>query len=342
MKVLVTGGTGFTGSHTAADLMTAGHDVRVMVRDLAKVRRVFEPLHEVPDDIVVGDITDPDAVTAALTGCDAVVHTAALVDLSRAHARLVEATNTRGTELVIGGAVRHRTPAIVYVSSISVFLRPGGPVMTTSSPLAPGVTTYARSKVHAEQFVRRLQDEGAPICTTYPAGIVGPDDPGPSAVNAGLVSFLAGLFIITSGGLQIVDVRDLAQLHRTLLELPPAPRRYAAASEMLSWQQIYDACSSLTGRQPRHVTIPGAALRCAGCLGDVVKRIRDFDFPMTREAMEVSTRWPGVDAGATTRDLGVRFRAPVETLRDTLIWMYTAGHLTAAQVGNLAGKAAPP
>lgn len=340
--MLVTGGTGFTGSHTAAELMTAGHDVRVMVRDLAKVQRVFEPLGAVPTDVVLGDVTDEGAVDAALTGCDGVVHTAALVDVSRAHGRQVETTNTRGTELVIGGAVARGMPAIVYVSSTSVFLRPGGPVMTPSSPLADGRSTYARSKVHAERFVRRLQDDGAPICTTYPAAISGPDDPGPSVVNAGLASFLSGLFIITSGGLQIVDVRDLAALHRVLLDAPPAPRRYAAASDMLSWQQIYDVCSALTGTHPRHVRLPGAVLRGAGTLGDVVKRLRDFDFPMTREAMETSTRWPGVDAGATTRDLGVHFRAPADTLRDTLIGLYTAGHLTAAQVGRLAGEAVPP
>lgn len=340
--MLVTGGTGFTGSHTAAELMAAGHDVRVMVRDLAKVQHVFAPLGTVPRDVVLGDITDRDAVAAALSGCDGVVHSAALVDLSRAHSRLVEATNAHGTEVVIGTAAQRGMPAIVYVSSISVFLRPGGPVMTPSSPLADGRSTYARSKVHAERFVRRLQDDGAPVCITYPAGIAGPDDPGPSAVTAGLVSFLSGLFIVTSGGLQIVDVRDLARLHRVLLESSPAPRRYAAASDMLSWQQIYDVCSTLTGTHPRHVTVPAPFLRCAGTLGDALKRLWDFDFPMTREAMEVATRWPGVDAGATTRDLGVRFRAPADTLRDTLIGLYAAGHLTAAQVGRLAGEAVPP
>src|SRR5262245_63761999 len=84
MKVLVTGGTGFTGSHTARALLAAGHRVRLLVRDAEKLRRVYDPLGIAISDFVVGDMTDAGAVEKALAGCDGVVHSAALVDLRRA------------------------------------------------------------------------------------------------------------------------------------------------------------------------------------------------------------------------------------------------------------------
>ncbi|WP_253900476.1 hypothetical protein [Mycobacterium asiaticum] len=71
----------------------------------------------------------------------------------------------------------------------------------------------------------------------------------------------------------------------------------------------------------------------------MVKRIYDFEFPMTRDGMEVTTRWPGAEAERTTRELGVPFREPAESLHDTLAWMYSAGYLSAAQVGRLAEEA---
>jgi dihydroflavonol-4-reductase len=77
-------------------------------------------------------------------------------------------------------------------------------------------------------------------------------------------------------------------------------------------------------------------LRAAGSAGDVVKRFYDFNFPLSREAMEFATRWPGADAGRTMEDLGLRVRGAEETYRDTVVWMYRAGHLTTSQVGRLA------
>jgi nucleoside-diphosphate-sugar epimerase len=336
VKVLVTGGTGFTGSHTVRALLVAGHEVRLLVRDAAKVGRVFGPHGLALPDLVVGDMTDPVAVEKALAGCEAVVHSAALVDLRRAAARLVEDTNARGVELVVGGAAK-RGLRSVYVSSLSVFFVPAGPPVSPELPIAHATTAYARSKAQAEVYVRELQAHGAPVAISYPAGIVGPDDPGMSDANHAVYSWFRDTGVITSSGFQCVDVRDVAALHVKLLELPPGPHRYAAAAEMLPWAEVYELLDGLTGGRVRRFAVPGWLMRAAGSVGDVVKRVWDFNFPLTRDSMEFATQWPGADASRTTRELGLAFRSAEETYRDTLRWMHRAGHLTAAHVGRLAG-----
>jgi dihydroflavonol-4-reductase len=337
VKVLVTGGTGFTGSHTVRALAAAGHEVRLLVRDAAKVARVFEPHGLALSDVVVGDMTDEGAVEKALAGCDGVVHSAALVDLRRASARRVEETNARGVELVVGGAARRGMPRIVYVSSLSVFFVPGGPPVSPELPVAPATTAYARSKAQAEFYVRQLQARGAPVRISYPAGIVGPDDPGMSDANHAVYTWFVDAGVVTSSGFQCVDVRDVAALHVKLLELPEGAHAYAAAAEMLPWADVYDLLDRLTGARLRRLVVPGWLMRAAGSVGDVVKRVYDFNFPLTRDSMEFATRWPGADATRTTRELGLVFQPIEETYRDTLRWMHRAGHLTAAQVGKLAG-----
>ena len=336
MKVLVTGGTGFTGSHTVLALAAAGHEVRLLVRDAAKVGRVFAPHGLAFEDVVVGDMTDAAAVEKALAGCDGVVHAAALVDLRRASARLVEETNARGVELVVGGAAERGLARIVYVSSLSVFFVPGGPPVSPELAIAPATTAYARSKAQAEYYARELQAKGAPVSISYPAGIVGPDDPGMSDANHAVYSWYVDVGVVTSSGFQCVDVRDVAALHVKLLELPLGPHRYAAAAEMLPWAEIYDLLDHLTGTRIRRLRVPGWLMRAAGSVGDVVKRVYDFNFPLTRDSMEFATQWPGADATRTTRELGLAFRPIAETYADTLRWMYRAGHLPAAHVGRLA------
>jgi len=344
MRVMVTGGTGFTGSHTVQAFVDAGHEVRLLVRSREKVRRVFDRRGVgIPErDVIVGDVTDAQRVAEAMEGCDAAFHAAALVDLRRSMARAVLRTNAHGVECVIGGALERGLPSIVYVSSLSVFFEPGCGPLHPEMPIAPPTTAYARSKADAERWVRARQDAGAPIRASYPAGIVGPDDPGMTDANHALYTFFEDMGANTSGGFQIVDVRDLANLHLRLLELPEGPGRYVAAGEMRSWPETYALLDRITGgRFIRRPWIPGPVLRALGSLGDVVKRVYDFNWPLTRDAMEFATRWPGASGERTTRELGVTFRPSEETYRDTLRWMYEAGHLQAHHVGRVADAARP-
>lgn len=338
MRVMMTGGTGFAGSHTVRRFVEAGHAVRLLVRDADKVRRVFDPQGiAIPErDVIVGDITDAGAVDRAMQGCDAVYHGAALVDMRRSMAAKVLSTNARGVELVVGGAVRRGLPSIVYVSSASVFFTPGCGPLELDMPIAPGTTAYARSKADAERHLRALQDDGAPIRSSYPTGIIGPDDPGLSDANQAVYIFFKQTGVNTSSGYQIVDVRDLAELHLRLLELPEGPARYFAAGPMHSWPDTYALLDDVTGTRLWRFPVPGPLFRALGSLGDWLKKIVDFEFPLTRDAMEFATQWPGCSGEDTTRELGVHFRSARETYTDTVRWLYEAGHLEARHVGKLA------
>ena len=237
----------------------------------------------------------------------------------------------------VGGAARRGLPSIVYVSSTSVFFRPGSEAIHLDMPVQAGTTAYAQSKGQGEHEIRRLQDEGAPIRVSYPTGIVGPDDPGLSDANEAVYIFFKQTGITTSSGYQIVDVRDLADVHLRQLELPEGPARHIAAGPMLDWHETYRVLDEVTGTRLFRFPMPGGPLRALGSVGDLLKRyVYDFEFPLTRDAMEYATQWPGSSGEETARELGVTFRSADETYRDTLRWMYEAGHLKARHVGKLA------
>ena len=336
---MVTGGTGFTGSHSVRALLDAGHEVRLLVRDAEKTERIYEPLGIATPEIVVGDMTDPGPVAEAIQGCDAVLHTAAMVDLKAQNAVAVLETNRRGVENVVGQAVELGVDRVVHVSSLSIFFHPGCPPLHTELPIPQASTAYAKSKAQAEEYVRRLQAEGAPIHVSYPVGIVGPDDPGVpgmSDANHAVYSWFRDLTVKTSSGFQLVDVRDVADLHRRLIEHDAPGGRFSAAGEMIPWNDIPDFFEDLTGVRLRYVTIPGKGLRALGWVGDQVKRVWDFSFPLTRDSMNFATQWPGTETPVASQELGVVFRPMVETYTDTLRWMHRAGRLPAKRVGKLA------
>ena len=87
MQVLVTGGTGFVGSHGVHALQSAGHRVRLLVRSRDKAEFVFGDAQ--PAEVMTGDVVDPRAVAAALDGVEGVVHCAAVVATQARRAREV-------------------------------------------------------------------------------------------------------------------------------------------------------------------------------------------------------------------------------------------------------------
>ncbi len=326
MRVMVTGSTGFVGFHTVMSLLRNGHEVCLGVRNPEKMRRAFAPFGVQGLDYVEGSITDEAAVQRALDNCDGVVHAAAMVNLDRKQAEFVRRTNVRGTELVVGGAVERGIQSIVYVSSITALFTPGLDSLTEDSPLGSASSGYGKSKVESELYVRGLQEQGAPISITYATSIVGPFDPGFTEPLRGLAHFLNHAIPNTSTGLQMVDVRDLADIHVKLLE-SRSTGRYIVGGHYVPWDTLGDVLEEITGCHVMSIPTPGWAFRFAGRIGDLIKRFISFELPLTLEATTYASKWVWADSARVRKDLQFEFRDLNETLADTLLWMTRFGHI---------------
>ena len=330
VTVLVTGGTGFVGSHVAARLAAAGHPVRLLVRDRAKLEWV-PALRDTPiADVVVGDVTDAPSVVRALDGCTHVVHAAAHVSLAERDAAQAAAVNVGGTRLVIGAAAE-RGITSVYVSSVAIF-GVGQDRITTETPLTEARSSYTRSKVAAEQAVRDIQDRGAEVAIVYPSAVLGPDSPDVSVSHWALVGWLRTP-PRTSSGTSIVDVRDVATAIERTLE---RPGRWMLGGEFLTWADLHAALERVTGSRHFAVRMPPRALRFAGRVGDVVKRLVPFEYPLTFEAMSIATRSCPYDSEAARVELDLQPRPVDVTLADSIRWLAATGHISAKLAGALA------
>jgi dihydroflavonol-4-reductase len=324
------------GSHLARALLAAGHETALLVRSPEKAERVFGATLVREFEIVAGDMTDESVVSGAVRGRHAIIHSAALVALERKHAARVLHANRRGIEVVVGSAVAAGIARILYVSSVVALFRPGQPSLTELLGDAES-SAYTRSKVECEIYVRSLQATGAPIRATYPPGVFGPDDPGLSEANRGLLAFFRDAPIVTDSGLQMVDVRDVAAAHLRLLDAPAGPGRHLLGGHFLPWARLVDVLEEITGRRLRRYPIPGAIMRASGIAADVVKHVWDFQFPLSHEAMRMMTQWVPVETAPTNGAITFAFRDPRLTLSDTLRWLCTAGHLRADRLGKLRG-----
>jgi nucleoside-diphosphate-sugar epimerase len=332
MRVLVTGGTGFVGSHAVAALTAAGHDVRLLVRDSAKIDRVLKPRGIQIGDYRLGDMTDSSSVRSALAGCDAVLHAAATF---YGGDEVLDA-NVRGVQNAVGIAAELGLDPIVYISTIAAMYPPPGDRISVDDPVVNLKTTYGRSKAEGERYARELQAAGAPVVTIYPAGVLGPDDPGPSELMKGLRDGMRFGWPITATGVSLIDVRDLASVVAAALEPGQGPRRFMSAGHFVSWRQLADLCDGLTGRRAPRIPMPPPLLRGAGRLFDFAKRFVALDYPLTHEAALMMTRFVPCDSRTTLEQLDVRFRPTDETLCDGIRWLHQTGQISAKVAGKLA------
>jgi len=343
VKVLVTGATGYVGSHAVGALVAAGHDVRALVRSREKLHRVLGA-HDLGDgvldriDVVVGDMLDRYTVAEAVAGCDAVVHTAGVIGVSRAGDASRNA-NVDGTRLVIGAAVEAGCDPVIYTSSVATLIPTTDTVLTPDTPLAEAPGQYGRSKVEAERFVRALQAEGAPVTTFVIGGVYGPDQPELASAMEGIVAAASQMMVVPRGGIGVIDVRDIAQLVVAALEPGRGPRRYLAGGQFLTWAEWTDLLSDVVGRDVPRVRVANRALRATAGALDAVKRVVDFDYPLTYEAAVEMTGTPPNDDSATLAELGVEYRPVRATLEDSARWLIGAGHLEPRFAPALAARA---
>ena len=332
MRVMLTGATGFVGYHTALALLDAGHEVSLLVRSENKMRKLFGPGRAL--SFTCGDIADAGAVAAAMAGCDAVVHSAAMVSTRAADAEAVYRTNVEGTKTVIGSAVEQGVASIIHVSSVTALYDPRARVLDEHSPPGAGATGYGRSKVACEKYVRRLQDAGAPVSITYPATVIGPDDPGLTEAHVGLQTYLTRFVPMMPSGNQYVDVRDIAAVHRSLLERGGVSGRYLLGGHYVPWVELGQLLQGITGNKPLQLPLNAGLMRLAARACDRLGRHLNLDLPLTEEGISYATDWVLMDSGLVEREFDKPFRPVQDSLTDAIRWLYEAGHINARAAGR--------
>jgi dihydroflavonol-4-reductase len=319
MRVLITGGTGFVGGWTAKAVADAGHAVRFLVRNPDKLQTSAAKLGVDVSDFAVADITDRVAVREALRGCDAVVHSAALVATDPRQTNEMLATNMQGAQNVLGQSVELGLDPIVHVSSFTALFHPSLEVLTADLPVVGGADGYGTSKAQVEIYARGLQDAGAPVNITYPGMVLGPPvgnqfgEAGEGVRAAVQMHAVPG----RSAAWLVVDVRDLAALHAALLEPGCGPRRYTAGGHRVSASELASLLGQVAGTPMVAVPIPDTALRVAGAVMDRAGRFLPFETPFTWAGMQYYTQMPASDDSPSEREFGITYRDPRETLADT-------------------------
>ncbi len=329
MKTLVTGATGFLGSHLVEALVGRGEEVRALVRPTSQVER----LRALDVELVQGDLADAGSLPAAVAGVGRIFHCAALVgdwgswdDFRR--------TNVQGVRNLLEAASRTDLSRFVHVSTTDVYGYPGGTGCDESHPYRKRGFPYGDTKIEGEQEVWRYhREKGLPVTVVRPVNIYGPRSK--TFVLEFVEVLKDGYMLYVDGGRHVAGLCYVDNLAQAMILAGERPESIGQAYNVsdgsdVTWRQYVTALAAILGVKPFNVSLPhGLIYAVAGVMEAVAGLIRTENRPLlTRTAVELLGTDQNFPIDKARRELGYEPQVGFEEGMDRVAaWLRAEGYI---------------
>jgi len=258
MKILITGATGYIGYNLAMEAARRNYTVHILVRDL---RSSLLPVH--PNIIKFkGDITDKISVVSAMTGCEKVMHAAAIAKLTTKNNDIFYSVNVEGTRNMLDAALALNVKKFVFTSSGAVIGPSGKYPMSENDPrIAAFENDYEISKHWAEELVKEYCRRGLFAIIVAAPRVYGP---GPecngNTMNALFKSILSMRLAFVPSCDHVVAnyafVADVVNGHFLAMEKGLGGEKYILGGENLSYRSFFHIIKQQIGKKIKLIRVP--------------------------------------------------------------------------------------
>jgi dihydroflavonol-4-reductase len=302
VTTLITGATGFVGSHLVRQLVSRGDAVRVLVRPASPLGQ----LAGLDVEVVRGDLRDPVAVRTAVRGVQRLFHVGADYRLSVKDPTSVYETNVLGTHHILA-SLDAGVERVVYTSTVATIAVPRDqlPDEQTEGSLDEMIGHYKRSKLMAERAVREAARQGAPIVIVNPTTPVGPGDWRPTPTGQVIVDFLGGRMpAYLQTGLNVVPVEDVARGHILAAERGRVGERYLIGGQNVTFKALLDMLAMVSGRSAPRLRLPWGAAMAIGVADQFVARLRGREPRIPLDGVRMARHSMWVNCTKAQQELG--------------------------------------
>lgn len=335
MATLVTGASGFLGSHVARQLVARGDDVRVLLRPSSHNRAIGDLSLE----YVTGDLRDADSLERAVKGVQRVFHVAADYRLWARRSREIYDSNVGGTKNLLAAAKRAGVAQFIYTSTVATIAvdRSEPPNELTEAKLEEMVGHYKRSKWMAEREVLNAAKEGLPVIVAMPTTPVGPWDWKPTPTGKIIVDFLNGKMPgYVETGLNFVGVEECAAGHLLVAEKGKIGERYLLGAENLTLKQVLDTLEKITGLSAPTLKISHGVALGVAYASTIFSRLIGGEPQIPIEGVKIARHKMFVDCSRAKRELGFQPGPVAAALERAVRWYEGNGYVAARRAKRIA------
>lgn len=316
---LVTGGTGFLGTHLVQQLISDG------VKNL-RVMATAAPawLAEIGVETVEGSITNPEAVARAVEGVGEIYHLAGRVSREAGDAREMYAIHVDGTRHLCEAARAAGVKSIVMASTSGTI------AVTTKGDAVPDELwpppleiisrwPYYASKFYQERTaLENFSGRGQRLVIMNPSLLLGPGDERLSSTQVVLDFLAQKIRVAPTGGLSFVDVRDAATAFRAAMKQGKHGERYLLGGANWSFKKFLGRLERLTKTPAPNFSLPSRLAVAGARVVHDLWRQWNLSSPVEPATVEMAEHFWYLDSSKAESELGFEPRDPAETLQDTV------------------------
>lgn len=339
MTTLVTGASGFLGSHVTRQLVARGETVRVLLRASSNNRAIAD----LPLEYVTGDLRDSASLTRALSGVQRVFHVAADYRLWAKRKQDIYDSNVGGTKNLLDAAKRAGVSQFIYTSTVATIAvdRPEHPNEFTDAKLEEMVGHYKRSKWQAEREVLDAAKQGFPAIVAMPTTPVGPWDWKPTPTGKIILDFLNGKMPgYVETGLNFVGVEECAAGHLLISEKGKVGERYLLGAENLTLKELLDTLSKITGLAGPKLKIPHGLALGVAYASTAFSRLLGREPGIPVEGVKIAQHMMFVNATRAQKELGFKPGPVAAALKRAVSWYAENGYLSPRRAKKIAAARA--
>jgi len=300
------------------------------VRCLARRGSRRDNLAGLDVEVVEGDLTDSASLSRAAKGASTLYHVAADYRLWTRHRGDLHRSNVEGTENVLRAAADAGVEKVVYTSSVAALgLVDGGSADETTPVVRDRIIgEYKKSKYDAERVADAWAGKGLAVVIVNPSTPIGERDIKPTPTGQMIVDFLnRKMPAYVDTGLNLVDVRDVAEGHLLAAEKGKVGERYILGNRNMTLKEILDALSALTGIPSPTVKLPHWIPFAAAAIDTAFARVSWRAPHVSLDSVRMSTHRMYFDASKAVRELGLP-QTPVEdALGRAVSWFRESGYV---------------
>jgi dihydroflavonol-4-reductase len=327
-KSLVTGAAGFIGSHVVRELLAENVEVRCLIRPGESTRN----LDGLDVEMLTGDILDTASVEKAVDGVDTVFHLAAIYSIwMRDWSRIYE-VNIQGSRNILWACLHKKIDKLVYTSSIAaVGIAPGKALSTEETPFNQYTlgNHYVLTKYLSQQEAIGFAKKGLDLVIVNPCFPFGPMDLAPTPTGQIIVDVLKGINRFSfNGGINIVDVRDVAKGHVLAAKKGKTGNLYILGNRNIPMEEFFRLVCREAGFEGQlRLKLPIPAMKVGSAVLKMWSDYVSHKPPMSTPAeIAYASQYLYFDNKKAIFELGLTFKPVEDSLKDSIIWYRENGY----------------